>query len=349
VEIGSQEATYVYALSKVARISYEVLLRIREAFQEPQSLVNASRDEIMQALDARTADSLYKALYSGRWSYIWKEAEVVVQSHIDKDIIPVPITNPDYPVLLKLIPSPPKIIYLKGQMSALCHTDTVAIVGTRTPTEMGMDIARKISRNLAEAGYNVISGLAKGIDTAAHLGALDAGGTTIAVLGTAVDEVYPAENKSLAESIREGKGALISEFPMGQKTFRGQFVQRNRIQSGLSLAVIPVQSDIEGGTMHTVRFAEKHGRLLFCPQPVDTKQNARGNAGIIELIQSGRALSLQATDYLLPLNKLQEHKAYLLSIRQEETFAKKETQAECTKGTMKPRQIELPLNENNCD
>jgi len=139
------------------------------------------------------------------------------------------------------------------------------------------------------------------------------GAKTIAVLGTALNQIYPAENRSLADRIACDSGALITELSLGQKSFKNTFVQRDRIQSGMSLAVIPVQTDIAGGTMHTVRFAETQGRLLFSPKPLESEQGLKQYSGISELIRTGRARPFQAEDYESLLALIQERKKKLLS------------------------------------
>jgi DNA processing protein len=144
-------------------------------------------------------------------------------------------------------------------------------------------------------GFVVISGLAKGIDTAAHEGALTTG-QTIAVLGTPLDKVYPAENKQLAARIADS-GALIAEYPLGYASRGQSFVERDRLQSGMSLAVVPVQTARKGGTQHTIRFATEQRRLLFCPAPQSDEEDLPAYDGIWDLIRSGRARPFTADDY----------------------------------------------------
>jgi DNA processing protein len=181
------------------------------------------------------------------------------------------------------------MLYVRGDASLLSLTDTVAVVGTRDPTDYGVKTAHRIADSLARSGYVIVSGLARGIDTAAHTAALEADGRTIAVLGTPLNEIYPAENKGLAKRIADQSGLLVSEIPLGKSSSKLAFVRRDRIQSGLSLAVFAIQTDLNGGTMHTVTYAEKQGRLIFCPTPTSEDVSAKQNAGIMHLIRSGRA------------------------------------------------------------
>lgn len=197
-------------------------------------------------------------------------------------------------------------------MSILSNSDTIAVVGTRAPTQIGMERARKIAYNMAKSGYVIVSGLAKGIDTAAHLGALEANGSTIAVLGTPLDKIYPAENESLAHRIETESGVLISEYPLGPVISRGAFVQRDRVQSGLSTAVFAIQTDVEGGTMHTVRYAQKYNRLIFCPELSEAEVGAKQNAGIVQLIRSSKARTFSDDNYQLVLRSIKRHKENLM-------------------------------------
>jgi predicted Rossmann fold nucleotide-binding protein DprA/Smf involved in DNA uptake len=172
-------------------------------------------------------------------------------------------------------------------------------------------VAGKIARYFAASGFVVISGLARGIDSAAQTAACESG-LTVAVLANSLDKVYPAENRQLAERIIDAKGALVSELALGEPTFKNAFVRRDRIQSGMSLAVIPIQTDVEGGTMHTVRFAEDQKRLLFCPIPMQEEGEKKQYAGIWQLIRSHRAKSFQSQDYPELLAIAQSHKLKLM-------------------------------------
>ncbi len=191
-------------------------------------------------------------------------------------------------------------------MASLSAGDSVAVVGTREPTERGLEVASRVARYFAEHGYTIIGGLAKGIDTAAHAAALEAGGRTIAVLGTPLDKVYPAENKGLAQRIVSQSGALVSELAFGQRSYKGGFVRRDRIQSGLSLGVIAVQTRADGGTMHTVAFAGRQKRLVLCPQPLASEADAPQYEGIWQILRSGTGHGFQADDYPTVMRLLTE-------------------------------------------
>jgi DNA processing protein len=166
-----------------------------------------------------------------------------------------------YPALLRDISAPPPALYTVGDAEALWQPQ-VAIVGSRNPTAGGRENARAFSRALARSGFTITSGLAIGIDGSAHEAALDAGGTTVAVMGTGPDRVYPVRNRALAERIRQG-GVLVSEFPPGTAARREHFPSRNRIISGLSLGVLVVEAALNSGSLITARLAAEQGREVF--------------------------------------------------------------------------------------
>lgn len=204
-----------------------------------------------------------------------------------------------YPRLLKEISDPPIGLYRKGsyEFDAPC----IAIVGSRRTTLYGQATAKKLGAELARLGFCVVSGLARGIDTAAHEGALSVGGKTAAVIGTGIDIIYPSENLDLYRRIAES-GAVLSEFPFGRKADRQSFAMRNRIVSGMSQAVVVVESDVDGGAMITARFAGEHGRLIFA---VPGRIDQPSSAGCHQLIRDGATLLTSVDDLLSELNYLQ--------------------------------------------
>ncbi len=207
--------------------------------------------------------------------------------------------DPVYPRLLKEIHDPPIGLYRKGgyDFSHPC----VAIVGSRRTTLYGQAVAKKFGAELARLGFCVVSGLARGIDTAAHDGALSVGGKTAAVLGTGIDIIYPPENLALYRRIETEGGAVLSEFPFGRRADRQSFAMRNRIVAGMCDATIVVESDVDGGAMITARFAGEHGRLIFAvPGRID--QNT--SAGCHQLIRDGATLMTGVDDLLNELSYL---------------------------------------------
>ena len=205
----------------------------------------------------------------------------------------VTIEDESYPDNLRNIYDPPGIIYIKGE---LLKTDrkAIAIVGTRRATRYGLEVTRKLASQLAEMGVTIISGLALGIDTAAHEGALHSKGRTAAVLGSGVDQIFPQSNQKLAARIEEN-GAIISEFPLGQKPESWTFPQRNRIISGLSLGVIVVEGHYDSGAMITAKLALEQGREVFAvPGNIELDQSK----GPHWLIKQGAKLVESVEDVL---------------------------------------------------
>lgn len=166
-----------------------------------------------------------------------------------------------FPVLLRRIPTPPAALFVDGDPGCLWQPQ-IAIIGSRNPTAGGLDHARDFAATLARQGMTITSGLASGIDTAAHEAALDSGNLTIAVNGTGLDRVYPASSRGVAERIRS-QGAMVSELPLGSPPRRQHFPSRNRIISGLSLAVLVVEAGLNSGTLITARKAAEQGRDVF--------------------------------------------------------------------------------------
>ena len=202
-----------------------------------------------------------------------------------------------FPPLLKEIPHPPAALYVRGILDS--DRPHIAIVGTRRATATGREIAREFARRFSESGITVVSGLAMGIDTAAHEGAVAAKAPTIAVLASGLDSVYPRQNRSLAEKILKFGGALVSEYEEGTESFPSQFIVRNRIVSGLSLGVVLIEAPERSGALATARFALDQNRDVFVvPGPM----RHPNYVGSHRLIQSGAALVSSAEDVLVNLN-----------------------------------------------
>jgi DNA processing protein len=201
-----------------------------------------------------------------------------------------------YPYLLKQIIPPPPMLFLKGN-SALLSEPQLAIIGSRHPSEMGINNAYQFSNILAENGICITSGLAQGIDGAAHRGALQGIGKTIAVLGTGIENCYPARHKTLTQEIAD-KGLLISEFPLGTSPYAAHFPQRNRIISGLAFGVIVVEAALRSGSLITARLALEQGREVFAiPGPISNPMSK----GCHFLIKQGAKLIETVADILLEL------------------------------------------------
>ncbi len=224
------------------------------------------------------------------------ESERVLDAYAEAGIATVCYRDTGYPARLRDIRDWPAILYVKGSIDAL-SAHSVAVIGTRSPLPRSEEVARRVTEQFVTAGFSIVSGLALGIDTCAHESAIEAGGITVAVLGNPIDQVYPASNAALAKRILESGGSLVAEIEPGQKSGRHQFVQRDRIQAGLAEAVVPVQTASGGGTMHTVRFAERYGRTILCPRITDDLLQLESFSGNRDLISEGRCQEFDKADY----------------------------------------------------
>ena len=225
------------------------------------------------------------------------EAQIKRAEKIGANILT--IQDKAYPSLLKYISDPPPILFILGSQELL-NKEVLALVGTRNASLNGKNFAQFLSKELAEQGYVIASGMARGIDKSAHVGALQAtDGTTIAVLGTSVDSIYPEENKDVYKQIKD-RGCIISEFPFGTQLNPINFPRRNRIISGLSLGVIVVEANLKSGSLITAKEALSQGREVFAVpgSPLDPR-----SAGPNMLIQDGAMLVTKALDVIESLKK----------------------------------------------
>ncbi len=206
------------------------------------------------------------------------------------------LDHPEYPALLRAIECPPPVLYLRGTLAA-GDERALAVVGCRRPTSYGVQAAQRLAGDLALAGYTVVSGLARGIDTAAHEAALEAGGRTLAVLAHGLDRVYPAENRGLVARLT-ASGAVVSEFPLGMTPLKENFPRRNRVISGLARGVLVVEAGETSGALITARWALDQGREVFAvPGPIQSPQSHGTHA----LIQEGAKLTTSLPDLLAEL------------------------------------------------
>ena len=187
-----------------------------------------------------------------------------------------------YPSLLREIPDPPVTLYVRGAWRECLEAPCVGVVGSRRCSTYGQNVAQSLSRELSARGVTVVSGLARGIDAAAHRGALEAGGRTAAVLGTGLDEVYPRDHRRLAEEILEKGGALVTQFPLGTPPVAENFPYRNRIISGLSLGVVVVEASENSGSLITARLALEQDREVYAVPGNITSRNSFGTNFLIK-------------------------------------------------------------------
>jgi DNA processing protein len=200
--------------------------------------------------------------------------------------------DPEFPRMLRDINDPPVLLFAKGNLHSL-NTTGVAVIGTREPSPIGAKMAERSGYLFASNRLTVVSGLALGCDTAAHIGCLKAGGVTIAILAHGLDTIYPRKNQELALRIVDEGGCLLSEYPIGTRLHRSYLVDRDRLQSGISHGVFVVETAVKGGTMHTVGFALTQQRILGCfehPEAYTMHEKAQGNKLLIE---EGKALPIE--------------------------------------------------------
>ena len=271
----------ILALQKIPGIGAETIKKVLSLsnFSEPNSPSDLL--EILNEAKAKFGRISVPDIQAAKIG--WDKAHEILEISLQHDIQIISKDSSDYPKNLLKIPNPPALLHVKGNIDAL-NKDCIAIVGTRNPTSFGSSQAKKYGGSFANEGYVVVSGLAKGVDSAAHKGALESDGLTVAVLAHGLNTIYPSVNKQLADNILANNGALISEHSWGTSSNRSFFVSRNRIQSGLSLGVLVVETKINGGTMHTVRFCEKQDRALIVLKPPENlieNENTRGNIQLI--------------------------------------------------------------------
>lgn len=215
------------------------------------------------------------------------------------DVELLPYTSPRYPPLLAQIPGAPAVLYVRGSLATLAHPSQLAIVGSRRPTPQGRRTAHRFAAALVRSGLVVTSGLALGIDAASHRGALSGGGLTVAVCGTGLDQMYPAEHTELADQIVANGGALVSEFPPRSEPLPSRFPQRNRLISGLSLGVLVVEAARQSGSLITARHAGDQGREVFA---MPGSIHSPVSQGCHQLLRAGAKLVENVEDVLAELN-----------------------------------------------
>jgi len=264
--------------------------RLLDAFGSPDRIAGASISELagVEGIGPSTAAQIHEGLVT-----VDPEGEVTLAEQAGVKIIT--FNDPRYPELLRNSPSPPAVLYVKGE---LCEQDqlAIAVVGTRRASRYGSEQSSKFGYLLAQAGLTVVSGLARGIDVEAHRGALLAGGRTVAVMGGGLASVYPPEHKDLADKIASGHGALISELPMRTSPEAGHFPARNRIIAAMSLGTVVIEAPQRSGALITASLAADFNREVFAvPGPIDMPTFFGSN----ELIKSGRAKLVSSLEDIL--------------------------------------------------
>lgn len=287
----SDRLQYWVGFNLIPGVGPAKLRRLLDRFGDLEEAWFASGPALLEAgLDQRTVDMVLDARRRVRPV---QELEKVLRLGVQV----LTLGDESYPARLKEIYDAPPVLYVRGQLKAEDEW-CVSIVGTRRATPYGREVAERLAADLARQKVTVVSGLARGIDSAAHRSAVQAGGRTIAVLGSGVDVIYPAENGKLAETLMR-QGALVSEYPLGTKPDAGNFPPRNRIISGLSLGVVVVEAGEASGANWTVRFALEQNREVFA---VPGSIFAPMSRGANKLIQEGAKLVTSYQDVLSELN-----------------------------------------------
>lgn len=235
-------------------------------------------------------------------SMAWDNVSRLLESLPAKNLEVIPFSSSRFPVRLQEIPDPPAALFVRGGVEVL-NRESVAVIGSRTPDSFGQEMAHDVGRHCAAAGYPVVSGLAAGCDTAAHLGSLYGGEPTVAILAHGLDHVFPPENRALADQIVAQGGALVSEYLPDQEPDSDQFIERDRLQSGLSHGVIFIQSELQGGAMHTMQFARQQQRPIAVIVAAENDVSGELYAGNRRLIDEGD---------VLPISRLTDLDRFLL-------------------------------------
>ena len=266
--------------------------RLLKEFGSPDAIFTASVNSLKSVVKAEVAAEISKGISDDAIApaLAWLEDS---NNHI------VTLADSGYPQALLNIPDPPLLLYVKGQVDLLNRT-ALAIVGSRNASPQGIHNAEAFAKSLSEAGLCIISGMAHGIDAAAHRGALRGHGSSIAVVGTGLDKVYPAANRDLAHALAQ-QGALISEFPLGTPPLAANFPRRNRLISGMSLGCLVVEASLQSGSLITARLALEQGRDVFA---IPGSIHAPQSKGCHALLKQGAKLVETAQDILEELGSM---------------------------------------------
>ena len=284
--IGEKDLARWVALSRIKGLGCVSFRKLADHFEDPIEAFSVSAAALaeIEGFDKEAIDGVRNF---SAWGEV--EKEIVKAKRAAVNI--VPFTSPSYPARLRMIPDPPPVLYVKGELRG-DDERAVAVVGSRSASDYGRRIARNLCRELASLGFTIVSGMARGIDGVAHEMTLDAGGRTIAVLGSGVDYAYPPEHGHLYQRITES-GAVVSEFPIGTRPMAFNFPARNRLISGLSLGVVVVEATEKSGSLITARLALEQGREVFA---VPGEVGASRSRGAHRLIRQGAKLVETAQD-----------------------------------------------------
>jgi DNA processing protein len=282
-----------FSLKSVPGIGNHLFKRLIKRFESPQAVFDASVNDllIVDGISQRVAISIKNHSFPD-----WVEAEL--QKAAKRGYRIVVLTDAEYPPLLREIPDPPPYLYVSGRLGEI--EPSISVVGSRIATSYGIDATQELCMHLAQLNFTIVSGMAKGIDTAAHKGALMGKGKTVAVLGSGLGRIYPWENRELFKNISE-TGAVVSEFPLQAEPDPHNFPIRNRIISGMSLGTVIVEATKKSGSLITARLAAEQNREVFA---VPGNIHSFKSTGTHSLIKQGAKLVENAQDILDELSAL---------------------------------------------
>ena len=276
-----EEKTYKVWLSLIKNLGIKRYTNLIHKFKSNKAIWNASKQELLkvEGIGKQLAELISNKDLK---QYVEKHIEYMEKNHIDI----ISIQDKEYPKMLKEIYDPPICLYIRGNKKIL-NNKSIAIIGCREASNYGLSVANEFAYNLSKHNLNIISGLARGIDSEAHLGAVRANQKTIAVVGNGLDTVYPKENIILVQNILNSGGAIISEYPLGIESKKENFPARNRIISGMSRGLLVVEAKEKSGTLITVDFALEQGRDVFV---IPGNINSINSVGTNDLIKQGAKL-----------------------------------------------------------
>lgn len=289
-----------FVLKAVPGVGNLLYKRLIDGFGSPDAVLCAGRGAFatIEGMTDRAISAILRArVHGGIREDIRDGALREMDSAFEKGYTIITLADQNYPVLLREIADPPPYLYVCGQYPS--NFLPIAIVGTRNPTRYGISMARRLAADLSAMGVTIVSGMARGIDSAAHSGALSAGGKTIAVLGSGLSVIYPPENRGLYVDISQN-GAVVSEFSISEEPNTYNFPARNRIISGMSMGVVVVEAAVRSGSLITARLAADQGREVFA---VPGNINSFKSAGTHLLLKQGARLVERAGDIIEELGQ----------------------------------------------
>ena len=290
------------SLLLINKIGNKTALKILNSIQwNANKFTDSEFIEQLKSVNFNRVEEVYDSL---------DKAKSIIEQYLSNQINTVSYFDRDYPNKLKEINNPPVVFYYKGHFKHFLQSINIAVIGTRKPSDNARRLSFDAARTIAQNSTSVISGLALGCDTAAHKGCLDSKGHTMAILPSPITDIYPKSNTELADEILANNGCLLSEYIPGTSVINSNFIQRDRLQSGISDVVIVVETDIDGGTMHTVKYSVEQNKIIGCFDLSNTNDElALGNKKILSMKHVHKLQSIE--DIIKLINNLPELKQKL--------------------------------------